>query len=273
MGDTPQDEGVGALPDCEADRVALGLNDPTGRGASFATGQATSCECDQYSYQSDKVAAGPSYSAAASRSLPASTPEDAVASSLERSRTELENFNRSQASLLQSRAPGKRRRRQEDLVGEEEEEEEDNAEAGPAVISNAGARERAREAEEMRKAIEASLLDRGEVDEDEEMADPDDPQDFDFAAASRSYDDEDAELQAALQASLGAIPAGWEIPQPQIVKRASQREAERQAEVSQASASATPPETTPVVDPASKDEEEEEEAPVEELSPGKLSSI
>jgi ataxin-3 len=44
MGDTPQDEGVGALPDCEADRVALGLNDPTGRGASFAAGQATSCE-------------------------------------------------------------------------------------------------------------------------------------------------------------------------------------------------------------------------------------
>jgi hypothetical protein len=217
----------------------------------------------------DRTAAGPSYSAAASRAVPSSTPEDHVATSLERSRAELESFNRSQTSLLQSRAPGKRRRRQEDLVGEQDEDEEDEEpEAGPAVVSNAGARERAREAEEMRKAIEASLLDRGDVYDDGDMADDDDPQAFDFAAASRSYDDEDAELQAALQASLGAIPAGWEVPQPQIIKRASEREAEQQAEVVPPSTSVTPPETAPAPEVAAREEEEEEEPPVEELTPG-----
>lgn len=42
MGDEQQDEGVGSLPECETDRVALGLGEPTGRGANFGSGQASS---------------------------------------------------------------------------------------------------------------------------------------------------------------------------------------------------------------------------------------
>ncbi|KAH6914058.1 machado-joseph disease 1 [Coprinopsis sp. MPI-PUGE-AT-0042] len=95
-------------------------------------------------------------------------------------------------------------------------------------------REEEREAEELRKAIEESeklanehrskrarASEEGE-NEDVEMdtgtsASPSVPP---FAGSSthlsdqRTYDDEDAELQAALQASLESVPATWKEPEP-----------------------------------------------------------
>ncbi|OBZ70827.1 hypothetical protein A0H81_09049 [Grifola frondosa] len=78
------------------------------------------------------------------------------------------------------------------------------------------------ESEAMARAANAPQLTTGEEeDEDEEMADADDeppviPPRIPPAAfsAHRNYDDEDAELQAALKASLEGLPAGFKVPSP-----------------------------------------------------------
>lgn len=99
----------------------------------------------------------------------------------------------------------------------------------------------------------------------------------DFRNLSRSYDDEDAALQAALKASMADVPAGWAPPKLESNKpRASERKV------------SAPPPPAPVPVPAPvpelgtpekntnhgskfvEDMEEDDDGPAESLSPGEL---
>lgn len=180
--------------------------------------------------------------------LPTSTdPDSLVAASLERSRANLERFQREQAAAAAMEAPRSRRRRQADvpdLFGSEEGAHEDvefpEEEESPEEQRRRREREaRQREEEEMARAIAASLADSSHqdapdaapvpsaapqttaaepMDEDEELDDDADGA-FDFHHQARLYDDEDAQLQAAINASLQeqALPTDWKLPVEEAV--------------------------------------------------------
>lgn len=60
------------------------------------------------------------------------------------------------------------------------------------------------------------------MDEDAHQARP-----LDFAMQSRSYDDEDEALQAALKASMQDLPADWKAPEVKPVREPISRAADR----------------------------------------------
>jgi ataxin-3 len=105
------------------------------------------------------------------------------------------------------------------------------AETPDAAAMDARRRERQQEEEEeeelLRRAIEESeAMARAEghthnADDEDMDIEPRDPQTARFdgfqtmrhTVTDRVYDDDDAELQAALKASLEHVPEGWELPQ------------------------------------------------------------
>ncbi|CAE7204876.1 unnamed protein product, partial [Rhizoctonia solani] len=175
--------------------------------------------------------------------------DDPVAASAARARLRLEQMQREQAAAMQGLgglgggyetveldpAAASRRREAQDRVRRAREEEE----------------------EQVRQAMEASLR-AHEQDEDDDnssrYATP--PVPGGFGVGNRNYDDEDAELQAALRASLeshaasSATPAavprpapGAPVPAPAAVRAPS----------------ATAPSAPPAPKPSEEDEEDEEE--------------
>lgn len=97
----------------------------------------------------------------------------------------------------------------------------------------------------------------------------------DFQYTSRSYDDEDAALQAALKASMDDLPEGWVAPVWEE-KKAQKQEAPAQA--------APAPTAAPVLDPPVEDtgagskfkeeiEDDDDDEPTEQLSAGEQFSL
>jgi ataxin-3 len=249
------------------------------------------------------VEKGSTYASVARSNLPSSSapqnapqtvsddPSDLIAASLERSRANLERFQRQQAaavSMDQFPEQRSRRRRQADVP--------DLFGGDPAIDSDGEVevidpprrerearlrREREREEQEMERAIAASLAESGQsgeevptatrgnagaqpMEEDEEL-DDDGDEAFDFHSEARLYDDEDAQLQAAINASLQeqALPADWKPP---AVETVTSRSAERAADVQP---KVEPqPEVAPVE--VADEEGDEEEPAVEELSAEEL---
>jgi hypothetical protein len=236
----------------------------------------------------------------------AADPADLVAASLERSRANLERFQRQQAAAAamdQGPARAARRRRQADVpdlfgaaAGGEASDLDDPRddfplhEEGPSVEELERRRRertaRQREEEEMARAIAASLAESeqrdasGEggappqtttrpepMDEDEELDVDDDVEGgFDFHHEARLYDDEDAQLQAAINASLQeqALPEDWKLP---VEETAPVRSAERAVTVDKPAELVEPPEAEKTEDAV---EEEEPEPEVHELSAEEL---
>ncbi|OWZ76521.1 ataxin-3 [Cryptococcus neoformans Tu401-1] len=94
---------------------------------------------------------------------------------------------------------------------------------------------------------------------------------MDFQFQSRSYDDEDEALQAALKASMADLPEGWEMPD--ILKPESERQAFTTTTTTTATTTTTPPvapemqrEETPVATPPVEEEDIVESNEVEDDS-------
>lgn len=164
--------------------------------------------------------------------------------------------------------------------GEEQDEDEDEVQLMEAPRREREARlrrEREREEQEMARAIAASLAESGKAaegappgepidltEEDEELDDDEDDagEAFDFQREARLYDDEDAQLQAAINASLQgqALPADWKPPAVEPVRRSAERAVEPQPQ----------PQVEPVEETVEEEAEEEDEPVVEELSAEEL---
>ncbi|GHJ85960.1 hypothetical protein NliqN6_2362 [Naganishia liquefaciens] len=273
------------LPECQADLIGLEIGDPSGR-ESHATSSTYASVTRSNLPTSSSTPPQPAPSVPAP-GLGPTDPTDLVAASLERSRANLERFQRQQAAAVALDPPverGSRRRRQADvpdLFGNEDGDEDDDADVQVVETPRRERearlrREREREEQEMARAIAASLAESGQtaegaprggandlMEEDEELED-DDAGAFDFQREARLYDDEDAQLQAAIDASLQeqALPADWKPPTVEPVKRSAERAIE--------------PQPQPKVDPVKEtvdeeaEEEEEEEPVVEELSAEEL---
>lgn len=251
---------------------------------------------------SSSTQAQPSRSAALD---PNADPADLVAASLERSRANLERFQRQQAAAVAMELPARSRRRRQadvpDLFGAEEgnDEEVEDAEFPDRESSAQEERRRRerlareREEEEMARAIAASLAEseqrepageaapdvvalprttRAEpMDEDEELDEEEEEGvqgDFDFHHEARLYDDEDAQLQAAINASLQeqALPTDWKLPAGET---APVRSAERVA--ADERSHVEPPVVQKTGDTVEEDETETETEPeVQELSAEEL---
>ncbi|KZT10685.1 Josephin-domain-containing protein [Laetiporus sulphureus 93-53] len=117
---------------------------------------------------------------------------DPVAASMARNRAFLQAMQREQEAALQEGYPAQMARFQARHTAEQEEEEE-----------------------MLRRAIaesEAMARERKEVAEDEQQA-PSQSASASVYDEPRVYDDEDAELQAALKASLESVPEGFTMPE------------------------------------------------------------
>lgn len=223
---------------------------------------------------------------------PSADPSDLVAASLERSRANLERFQRQQAAAAAMEQPmerGSRRRRQADVPdlfgsdqgGDDDGDDEVQIIDPPRREREARLRrERDREEQEMERAIAASLAESGQtaegvtattgataaaepMDEDEEL-DDDVDEAFDFHNEARLYDDEDAQLQAAINASLQeqALPADWTPPAVETVTPRAERPVEPQPQLQ--------PKADPVVETVDEEADEEDEPVVKELSAEEL---
>lgn len=124
----------------------------------------------------------------------------------------------------QEESPGEQRRRREREARQREEEE--MARAIAASLAESEARDNAAAGHE----IPAQRTTAAEsMDEDEEL-DDEAEEAFDFQHEARLYDDEDAQLQAAINASLQeqALPSDWNPP---VTETTPVRSAERVAAV------------------------------------------
>jgi ataxin-3 len=99
----------------------------------------------------------------------------------------------------------------------------------------------------------------------------------DFAFHSRSYDDEDEALQAALKASMDDLPADWKAPEIKPVRKPVQSAADRMKAAQDKAQAALNRESELKAQVEAEEkrkqqeaEEEEKEEKVEDLSPGKL---
>ena len=97
----------------------------------------------------------------------------------------------------------------------------------------------------------------------------------DFAMQSRSYDDEDEALQAALKASMQDLPADWKAPEVKPVRDPVSRAADRIKAANEKAQAAMNREKKLREEheegerkKAAQQEEEEKEEKVEDLSPG-----
>jgi ataxin-3 len=98
----------------------------------------------------------------------------------------------------------------------------------------------------------------------------------DFAYQSRSYDDEDAALQAALKASMQDLPADWKAPESKPVRKSVTSAADRMKAAQDKAQAALnrEQELREQVEAEEKKrqqaaEEEEKEEKIEDLSPGR----
>lgn len=124
----------------------------------------------------------------------------------------------------QEESPGEQRRRREREAQQREEEE--MARAIAASLAESEARDNAAAGHE----VSAQRTTAAEsMDEDEEL-DDEAEEAFDFQHEARLYDDEDAQLQAAINASLQeqALPSDWNPP---VTETTPVRSAERVAAV------------------------------------------
>ena len=215
-----------------------------------------------------------SFSIPSSSSMHPPEPADPVAASVARNRALLERMQREQEFVLREQyddeiahfAPGDARAAQAGTVAEGDETDED----------------------EMRRAIMESLArQRRARDDDDDMDDEDFDPDATLGRAQpawpghgasmardRVYDDDDAELQAALKASLETVPAGFQVPEfaplapaPPVAPVASGARA-RAPPVDEADASSatdTEPETEPDSEIGSAPEAPQEDVSVEEM--------
>ena len=145
--------------------------------------------------------------------------------------------------------------------------------------------------DEMRRAIMESLARqrraRDDDDDDDEMNDEDFDPDAALAraqpawhghgasmAGDRVYDDDDAELQAALKASLETVPAGFQVPEfappapappAASVAEGARARALPAVEADASSATDTEPETEPDSEIGSVPEARQEDVSVEEM--------
>ncbi|CAE6530005.1 unnamed protein product [Rhizoctonia solani] len=179
--------------------------------------------------------------------------DDPVAASAARARLRLEQMQREQAAALQGLGGGY------DVV-----ELDPAAAARRREAQDRVRRARDEEEEQVRQAMEASLRTHQQDSDDENLSRYDTPPTVPgaFGIESRNYDDEDAELQAALRASLeshtapSAAPAA---PSGSAVSAPAPR-APAFAAVRSPSAVVNPPApSVPVAKPAEDDEDEEEE--------------
>ncbi|RSH91822.1 hypothetical protein EHS25_009192 [Saitozyma podzolica] len=258
------DGGVGVLPECLADRMAVELGEPVGRtGAAGVPGTLTSA-----------TGVGPSQTSAAGLSNPDQPTVDPSTS----------------PPLVPSSPPtdsSRRRRRQEDLLSSHP--SDDYAPSRPPRPPRS----------ERRPRPPSTGLEEGDEDEDEaEELDEDvfapvggmdirgsgagagaheeygGP--MDFAFQSRSYDDEDAALQAALKASMDDLPPGWVAPvfeENPVARKPSQSDRVSPPVTSTSTSAPAPAAVAPPgLSAQNRDEEIEEddevdEPQVEELSP------
>jgi len=106
-------------------------------------------------------------------------------------------------------------------------------------------------------------------------AEPVGPSDFTFQ--SRSYDDEDQALQAALKASMEDLPADWKAPEPKPVRKSITSAADRMKAAQDKAQAALKRESDLRAEVEAEEkkrqkeaEEEDEEEKLEDLSPGKF---
>nr|XP_018260941.1 ataxin-3 [Kwoniella dejecticola CBS 10117]OBR83099.1 ataxin-3 [Kwoniella dejecticola CBS 10117] len=203
-GEGWQDGGIGVLPECLADTMAVELGEPVGR--SGAMGEAARCE---------------SSSSHAGTSTNPDTPTVDFPSS---------------SGAGPSSPPARRKKRQEDLTPSDPIEVEQDEYSRPAATRTRQSSNKstprllptATHGIEDEDIFENTTfpLDRGDDDEDEsihsEEAEGDEHQGYtgptDFQFNSRSYDDEDEALQAALKASMNDLPPDWQPP-PELPPR------------------------------------------------------
>lgn len=102
----------------------------------------------------------------------------------------------------------------------------------------------------------------------------------DFAFQSRSYDDEDQALQAALKASMEDLPADWKAPEAKPVRKSITSAADRMKAAQDKAQAALKRESDLRAEVEAEEEkrqreaeEDDEEEKLEDLSPGKLFQI
>ena len=188
------DGGVGVLPECEADRIAMAFGEPVSRVGAV----------DQFGITRDTGAGAGASGSGSGRG--AANPDQPTVDSPHES------------PPLAPSPPARRRKRQPDLT-------DPTAVQDPASANAVAGSSRAR-------GQQAA----GEDDEDETYHSAGEygfSGAVDFMQQSRSYDDEDAALQAALKASMEDVPAGWEPPKfdkPKALPKPQPKAAQPQAQ-------------------------------------------
>lgn len=260
------DGGIGVLPECIADRMALQLGEPSGRGgATPAPSTGGQGELLGFIHGLGLMkASGSNINSDQPTVDAASLPSQAGPSS----------------------PPARRNRRQEDL-----EPQSPDSDAFPT--------------EPVRRPSRAAP--QGNLDYDEEISSDDFEMDMDptgqptsrsarannydpitneaedagpsdFTFQSRSYDDEDQALQAALKASMEDLPADWKAPETKPVRKSITSAADRMKAAQDKAQAALKRESElraeVEAEEAKRQKEaadEEQEEKLEDLSPGKLS--
>lgn len=267
------DGGIGVLPESIADRMALELGPPSGRGGvvQSPSGSASGSEC-----KSPIFAAG------------------GLADLCEGSRVPLASVNPDQPTVdpasLPSQAgpsspPSRRTRRQEDLAPTSPDHE-----ALPTRPARREARRPSAQNQPSNDYDEEISSDEFDMDPTGETGsrppgrghyDPmmNESAGFagptDFAMQSRSYDDEDEALQAALKASMQDLPPDWKAPEVKPVRAPISRAADR-IKAAEEKARAAMDRERALRDQVEaeeqrkkrQEEEEDKDENVEDLSPG-----
>jgi ataxin-3 len=130
---------------------------------------------------------------------------DPVSASMERNRIIMERMRQEQEAAL-------REQYEEEIAQFGQAQERHSPQRGETEVEN--------EDELLRRAMEESLAEhRARTGDDVEITESDDKEDYDAPVARsnthtmvRVYDDDDAELQAALKASLETMPPGFTLP-------------------------------------------------------------
>jgi ataxin-3 len=259
------DGGIGVLPECIADRMALQLGEPSGRGGA----------APDPSRQGEQCVAGPHTKLMKASGSGATNPDVPTvdASSLP-------------AQAGPSSPPARRNRRQEDLEPQSPDSEAFPTEPVRRPSRNAPQGNLDYDEEISSDDFEMDMDPTGQptsrsaranqYDPIMNEAEPAGPSDFTFQ--SRSYDDEDQALQAALKASMEDLPADWKAPEPKPVRKSITSAADRMKAAQDKAQAALKRESDLRAEVEAEEKkrqkeakEEDEEEKLEDLSPGKLS--
>ena len=260
------DGGIGVLPECIADRMALQLGEPSGRGGAAPTSSRQGELCIRKTDSKLMKASG---------SGVANPDEPTVdASSLP-------------AQAGPSSPPARRNRRQEDLEPQSPDSEAFPTEPVRRPSRNAPQGNLDYDEEISSDDFEMDMDPTGQptsrsaranhYDPIMNEAEPAGPSDFTFQ--SRSYDDEDQALQAALKASMEDLPADWKAPEPKPVRKSITSAADRMKAAQDKAQAALKRESDLRAEVEAEEkkrqkeaEDEDEEEKLEDLSPGKLTA-